>query len=43
MEQLNIILNDYIKTLEKDYKTAVNTGNSTPELSFRPALDEFLV
>lgn len=43
MEQLNTILNDYIKTLEKDYKTAVNTGNSTPELSFRPALDAFLV
>ena len=43
MEQLNIILNGYIKTLEKDYKTSIETGNSTPELSFRPALDDFLV
>ena len=43
MEQLNTILNDYVNKLEKDYKTAVETGNATPELSFRPALDDFFV
>ena len=41
MEQLNSILAEYIKRLGNDYKTAINTGNATPELSFRPALDEF--
>lgn len=43
MEQLDIILSDYIKQLETDYKVALETGNSTPELSFRPALDSFLL
>ena len=43
MEQLNNILAEYIKRLGNDYKTAIATGNATPELSFRPALDDFLV
>lgn len=43
MEQLNNILAEYIKRLGNDYKTAITTGNATPELSFRPALDDFLV
>ena len=43
MEQLNIILKDYLTRLGNDYKTAIATGNATPELSFRPALDDFLV
>lgn len=43
MEQLNNILTEYVKRLNKDYQTAISTGNATPELSFRPALDDFLV
>ena len=43
MEQLNKILAEYIKRLGIDYETAIATGNATPELSFRPALDDFLV
>lgn len=43
MEQLNNILAEYIKRLGNDYRTAIVTGNATPELSFRPALDDFLV
>lgn len=43
MEQLNKILAEYIKRLGNDYKTTIVTGNATPELSFRPALDDFLV
>lgn len=43
MEQLNNILVEYIKRLGNDYKIAIATGNATPELSFRPALDDFLV
>lgn len=43
MEQLNKILAEYIKRLGNDYKTAIATGNATPELSFRPALDDFLM
>ena len=43
MEQLNNILAEYIKRLGNDYKTAIATGDATPELSFRPALDDFLV
>lgn len=43
MERLNTILSDYVKTLGKDFQTAVETGNSTPELSYRPALDDFLL
>lgn len=43
MEQLNKILAEYVKRLGNDYETAIATGNATPELSFRPALDDFLV
>lgn len=43
MEQLNKILAEYINRLGNDYKTTIATGNATPELSFRPALDDFLV
>lgn len=43
MEQLNIILKDYMAKLGNDYHIAIATGNATPELSFRPALDDFLV
>lgn len=42
MEELNQIISNYIRTLTSDYRTALLTGNSTPELSFRPALDSFL-
>lgn len=41
MEQLNKILAEYVKRLGNDYETAIATGNATPELSFRPALDDF--
>lgn len=43
MEQLNNILAEYINRLGNDYKTTIATGNATPELSFRPALDDLLV
>lgn len=43
MEQLNNILAEYIKRLGDDYRTSVATGNATPELSFRPALDDFFI
>ena len=43
MEQLNDIISEYIVNLSNDYQTAVTTGNATPELSFRPALDGFFV
>lgn len=43
MEQLNNIISEYIANLSNDYQTAVTTGNATPELSFRPALDGFFV
>ena len=43
MEQLNNTIKKYLKRLNDDYSTAVSTGNATPELSFRPALDSFLV
>ena len=42
MERLNTILKYYINKLERDYRTAIETSNATPELSFRPALDDFL-
>lgn len=42
MERLNTIIKYYINKLERDYRTAIETGNATPELSFRPALDDFL-
>lgn len=42
MEQLNNILAEYIKQLGNAYKIAIATGNATPELSFRPVLDDFL-
>lgn len=43
MELLSVILSEYIKQLGNDYRTAIATDNSTPELSFRPALDDFLI
>ena len=43
MEQLNNIIINYLNNLHKDYTTAVETGEATPELSFRPALDSFFV
>lgn len=43
MEQLNKILIDYVSKLSTDYRTAIATNNATPELSFRPSLDDFLV
>lgn len=43
MEQLRNIIIDYLIRLKKDLDTAVSTGNATPELSFRPALDSLLV
>ncbi len=43
MEQLRNIIIDYFGRLKKDYDNAVTTENATPELSFRPALNELLV
>lgn len=43
MEQLNNIISKYISNLSKDYQTGETTGNTTAELSFRPALDGFFV
>lgn len=43
MEQLNNILNNYITKLRNEYNNAIAGNNATAELSFRPALDEFLV
>lgn len=43
MEQLRNIIIDYLEQLKRDYDNAVATGNATPELSFRPALDSLLV
>ena len=43
MEQLNNILNSYITKLRDEYSNAITGGSATAELSFRPALDEFLV
>lgn len=43
MEQLRNIIIDYLGRLKRDYDNAVATGNATPELSFRPALDSLLV
>lgn len=41
MEQLNNIISVYLARLYEYYQTAISTGNATPELSFRPALDGF--
>jgi len=43
MEQLNLILSNYFRRLKEDYHVAIQTGNATPELSYRPALDSFLI
>ncbi len=43
MEQMNNIISEYIANLSKDYQTGESTGNTTAELSFRPALDGFFV
>lgn len=43
MEQLRNVIIDYLGRLKRDYDNAVATGNATPELSFRPALDSLLV
>lgn len=43
MEQLKQILSNYFQRLSADHKVAGQTGNATAELSYRPALDSFLV
>ena len=43
MEQLRNIIIEYLYRLKKDFVAATLTGNATPELSFRPALDSLLV
>lgn len=43
MERLKQILDEYVKKLSNEYRTALATGNATPELSFRPTLDNFLI
>ena len=43
MEQLKQILSNYFQRLSADHKVARQTGNATAELSYRPALDSFLV
>lgn len=43
MERLKEILSQYINSLSSDYKISEKSGNSTAELSYRPALDTFLV